>query len=400
MLSGKKIIVGVTGSIAAYKAALLVRLLVKDGAEVRVVMTEAASHFVGELTFSNLSQSEVFSGLWDGTWTEHVHLGTWADAMVIAPCTANTLAKMAHGICDNALTAVYLSSRCPVMVAPAMDADMYIHPSMERNLHLLKQDGIDVIEPGTGFLASGLHGQGRLAEPEEMLAAIRDRLQSTPLPLAGKKILISAGPTREHLDPVRFMSNGSTGTMGYALAAEAKRQGAEVTLVSGPCNPPIDPGVEPVRITSAADLFSAMVERAPDQDVVIMSAAVADYTPAQVADQKIKKKDGDLSIPMERTQDILKHLGAHKPPGQTLIGFALETQHGLANAQRKLEKKNLDFIVLNILSEKGAGFGTSTNKITLVDRNGGQQDFPLKSKTEVAKDILAHLSKQYAHEHP
>lgn len=400
MLSGKKIIVGVTGSIAAYKAALLVRLLVKDGAEVRVVMTEAATRFVGELTFSNLSQSEVFSGLWDGTWTEHVHLGTWADAMVIAPCTANTLAKMAHGICDNALTAVYLSSRCPVMVAPAMDADMYIHPSMERNLHLLKQDGIDVIEPGVGFLASGLHGQGRLAEPEEMLSAIRDRLQPTSLPLAGKKILISAGPTREHLDPVRFMSNGSTGTMGYALAAEATRQGAEVTLVSGPCNPPIDPGVEPVRITSAADLFAAMVERAPEQDVVIMSAAVADYTPAQVSDQKIKKKDGDLSIPMERTQDVLKHLGAHKPPGQTLIGFALETQHGLANAQRKLEKKNLDFIVLNILSEKGAGFGTSTNKITLVDRKGGHQDFPLKSKTEVAKDILAHLSKQYAHEHP
>ncbi len=415
MLAGKKIILGVTGSIAAYKAALLVRLLVKEGAEVRVVMTEAATRFVGALTFSNLSQNEVFYGLWDGTWTEHVHLGTWADMMIVAPCTANTLAKMSHGICDDALTAVYLSARCPVYIAPAMDADMYLHPSTARNLDQLTADGVRIIQPESGFLASGLHGKGRLAEPETILDQLKQDFSgsvsdlkvsgdantsgqingngdSPSLPLAGVKILISAGPTREHLDPVRFLTNGSTGTMGYALAAQAKALGAVVTLISGPCNPNIDPGVPPVKITSAADLFTAVTSRAPQQDVVIMAAAVADYTPADPSDQKIKKKDGDLSIPMERTQDILKYLGAHKPAGQVLVGFALETQNEVQNAQRKLESKNLDFIVLNSLAEKGAGFGTTTNKISLIDRNGGQQDFPLKDKTEVAKDILTHLA--------
>lgn len=392
MLSGKKIIVGVTGSIAAYKAALLVRLLVKEGAEVRVVMTEAATRFVGALTFSNLSQNEVFQGLWDGTWTEHVHLGTWADAMVIAPCTANTLARMSHGICDDALTAVYLSSRCPVYIAPAMDADMSVHPSTARNMEQLVKDGIRIVDSESGFLASGLHGKGRMAEPEVILDRIKADFSDAPQPLAGKKILISAGPTREHLDPVRFLTNGSTGTMGYALAAQAKRLGAEVTLISGPCNPSIDPGVEPIGITSAADLFDAVTSRAPQHDVIIMSAAVADYTPAAPSDQKIKKKEGDFSISMDRTQDILKYLGAHKTPGQILVGFALETQNELQNAKRKLESKNLDFIVLNSLADKGAGFGTSTNKVTLVDRNGGHQDFPVKDKTEVAKDILNHLA--------
>lgn len=291
MLSGKKIIVCVTGSIAAYKAALLVRLLVKEGAEVRVVMTEAATRFVAPLTFSNLSQNEVFNGLWDGTWTEHVHLGTWADLMIVAPCTANTLAKMSNGICDDALTAVYLSARCPVYIAPAMDADMYLHPSTARNLDQLTADGVRIIQPGSGFLASGLHGKGRLAEPEDIVAQLQSDLadpsDAPSLPLAGIKILISAGPTREHLDPVRFLTNGSTGTMGYAIAAQAKAMGATVTLVSGPCNPSIDPGVTPIKITSAADLFDAVTSRAPEQDVVIMSAAVADYTPIDTADQKI-----------------------------------------------------------------------------------------------------------------
>ncbi len=399
MLSGKKIIVGVTGSIAAYKAALLVRLLVKEGAEVRVVMTEAATRFVGALTFSNLSQHEVFVGLWDGTWSEHVHLGTWADIMVVAPCTAHSLAKFSHGICDDAISAVYLSARCPVYVAPAMDADMYTNPSTTRNLEQLDRDGVQIIESDSGFLASGLHGKGRLAEPEAILQRLKDDFQSEPSPLSGKKILITAGPTREHLDPVRFLTNGSTGTMGYEIAAEATARGAQVTLISGPVNPGIDPGVDPIRITSAADLFNTVNEHASEQDVIIMSAAVADYTPTDPSNRKIKKKDGDLAIPMERTKDVLKHLGHQKPPKQILVGFALETHNAMENALRKLESKNLDFIVLNSLSDPGAGFGTATNKITLVDRNGDHQEFPLKNKREVAKDILNHLAKKL-NEHP
>ncbi len=409
MLTGKKIIVGVTGSIAAYKAALLVRLLVKEGANVRVVMTDSATRFVSALTFSNLSQKEVFKGLWDGTWTEHVHLGTWADMMVIAPCTANTISKMSNGICDDALTAVYLSARCPVYIAPAMDADMFLHPSTTRNIDRLIVDGVRVFQPETGFLASGLHGKGRLAEPETIFEQLKQDFSSgtsnidaskkvyangnaPSLPLAGIKILISAGPTREHLDPVRFLTNGSTGTMGYALAAQAKKLGAAVTLVSGPCNPNIDPGVTPVTITSAEELFVAVTTRAPQQDVVIMTAAVADYTPSKPSNHKIKKKDGELSIPVERTRDILQYLGSNKPDGQILVGFALETQNELDSARQKLKSKNLDFIVLNSLAEKGAGFGPSTNKVTLIDRDGGHHEFPLKDKTEVAKDILNHLA--------
>lgn len=389
MLSGKKIIVGVTGSIAAYKAALLVRLLRKAEAEVRVVMTPDAERFVGEITFSNLSQQPVFSGLWSGDWTAHVHLGSWADLMVVAPATANTLAKMATGICDNALTAVYLAAKCPTLVAPAMDLDMYIHPTTARNLQQLEEDGVTVMQSDSGFLASGLHGKGRMPEPEAILEAIVHTL--TPKPLAGKKLLVSAGPTREHLDPVRFLTNGSTGSMGYAIALEAHRLGAEVTLVSGPVTPPIALPFDPVFVTSTKDMFEAVTARSDAQDIIVMAAAVGDYTPADYSSEKIKKGGGEFALPLARTTDILRHLGGQKPSGQILVGFALETQNEKENALRKLKAKNLDYIVLNSLRDKGAGFGKGTNKITLIDQNGGEERYPVKQKSEVARDILAKI---------
>lgn len=389
MLSGKKIIVGVTGSIAAYKAALLVRLLRKAEAEVRVVMTPDAERFVGEITFSNLSQQPVFRGLWTGDWTEHVHLGSWADLLVVAPATANTLAKMACGLCDNALTAVYLAAKCPTLVAPAMDLDMYIHPTTTRNLSQLEQDGVTVMPSDSGFLASGLQGKGRMPEPEAILEAIVHAL--TPKPLAGKKLLVTAGPTREHLDPVRFLTNGSTGSMGYAIALEAHRLGAEVTLVSGPVTPPIALPFEPVFVTSTKDMFEAVTARSDAQDIIVMAAAVGDYTPADYSTEKIKKGGGEMALPLARTTDILRHLGGQKPSGQILVGFALETQNEKENALRKLKAKNLDYIVLNSLRDKGAGFGKGTNKITLIDQNGGEERYPLKQKSEVARDILAKI---------
>lgn len=395
MLAGKKIILGITGSIAAYKAALLVRLLVKEGAEVKVVMTEAAKRFVGELTFSNLSQHPVFSGLWDGSWTEHVHLGAWADLMVVAPASANTLGKMANGICDNALLAVYLSAKCPVLVAPAMDADMYIHPATRRNLERLAADGVTVLEAGTGFLASGLHGAGRMAEPEEILQAVSAQFGLRHL--AGKKVLISAGPTREHIDPVRFISNGSTGTMGYALAAAAHQLGAEVTLVSGPIPPPMALPFAPVFVDSAQDMLEAILPRAAAQDFIIMTAAVGDYKPAEVATQKIKKGQDDLLLRLVRTQDILAQLGAQKPEGQVLVGFALETHDEEAYAKKKLAAKNLDFVVMNSLRDPGAGFGMDTNKITLFSRRGDAYLFPLKSKVELAQALWATILNDLQH---
>ena len=389
MLADKKIIVGITGSIAAYKAALLVRLFVAQGARVRVVMTESAKKFVGELTFSNLSQQPVFAGLWDGSWTEHVHLGGWADLMVVAPASANTLAKMAHGVCDNALTAVYLSAKCPVLVAPAMDADMYAHPSTLRNLAQLQADGVHVMRAGEGFLASGLHGAGRMAEPEEILAATVVAL--SPKPLAGKRVLLSAGPTREHIDPVRFISNGSTGTMGHALAREAARLGAQVTLVSGPVAIKDSPGIATLHVETAEEMFEAMTNHAATQDIVIMTAAVGDYRPLEVSPIKIKKGDENLVLTLGRTRDILKHLGEHKPAGQLLVGFALETNDEEANALGKMERKNLDFIVLNSLRDPGAGFGSSTNKITVFSRKGEMHNFELKGKDAVATDIWSVL---------
>ena len=389
MLKGKTIILGITGSIAAYKAVLLLRLLKKAGASVKVVTTTSVDHFVGALTLSTLSEQPVFSGLWEAGWSEHVALGTRADLMIVAPATANTIAKMAHGLCDNALTAVYLAARCPVMVAPAMDADMYIHPRTTANLRQLAMDGVEVLPVGQGYLASGLEGPGRMAEPEEIFDAILRRFSAGPL--SGKKVLISAGPTREAIDPVRFITNHSSGKMGYALAETARNLGATVTLVSGPVNLPAPTGIELVPVRSAADMFEAITSRASDQHIVIKSAAVADYTPAHPADQKMKKQEGDLRIELSRTRDILKYLGEHKPPHQILVGFALETNNALENAKSKLERKRLDLIVLNTLEDPGAGFGHDTNVVTLIDRHGHSSKLPKMSKQDVAQAIFDHI---------
>ena len=396
MLTGKKILIGVSGSIAAYKAAYLVRLLVKNGAEVRVITTDAARKFVTDLTFSNLSKNAVFHDLWGGTWTEHIHWGGWADLFIVAPATANTLAKFAHGLSDNALTAVYLGATCPVWVAPAMDADMFRHPQTQANLTHLQAQGVHIIPSGKGEHASGLMGPGRLAEPEEILEAIQGHFSDGPL--SGKKVLITAGPTAEAIDPVRYITNRSTGKMGYALAAVAHELGAEVTLISGPValdNPLPHPIVS---IRSAADLYEATVSRAGEQDIVIMAAAVADYTPAVTSDKKIKKKEGDLAIELVRTKDILKQIGSAKKTGQLFVGFALETHQELENAERKLKSKNLDFIVLNSLKDKGAGFGHDTNKITILDNNGGIIRYPLVSKTETARNIFNRILSSGNHE--
>jgi phosphopantothenoylcysteine decarboxylase / phosphopantothenate---cysteine ligase len=389
MLSGKKIIVGVTGSIAAYKAAPLVRLFVKEGAEVRVVVTQAAQKFVGDLTFSNLTQHPVFSDLWSGTWTEHVHLGTWADLMVIAPASANTLGKMAWGLCDNALTAVYLSARCPVMVAPAMDADMYAHPQTQRNLKQLENAGVEVIPVGVGFLASGLEGAGRMAEPEAIFERVKEFFGGDPL--KGIKVLITAGPTREYIDPVRFISNPSTGKMGYALAAEAHRLGAEVTLISGPVDASLRAPVEPVRVISADEMYEATMSRLKGQHLVIMTAAVGDYRTESVAKDKIKKADGGLTLDLVRTRDILATAGKQKESAQVLVGFALETENEIENARKKLEAKALDYIVLNSLRDAGAGFEKDTNLVTLLNKRGDVERYPLESKTAVARMLLARI---------
>jgi phosphopantothenoylcysteine decarboxylase/phosphopantothenate--cysteine ligase len=389
MLSGKKIILGISGSIAAYKSVYLLRLLKKAGAEVQVVCTPSVDHFVGELSFSSLSGRQVFQDLWDENWSAHVEIGTWADLMIVAPATANTLAKMAHGLCDNALLAVYLAARCPLMIAPAMDADMYIHPATQTNLKTLEGFGYQILPPGTGFLASGLEGPGRLMEPEEIFARVEAHF--APGPLQGKKVLITAGPTQEAIDPVRFISNHSTGKMGYALAAEARSLGAEVTLVSGPTHLPPPAEVATLQVKSAQEMYQAVMEQVADQDIIVMSAAVGDYRPAEVADQKIKKKEGDMAIRLTRTPDILKAVGEQKKPHQLLVGFALETHNEKENAWAKLKRKHLDLIVLNSLRTPGAGFAHDTNQITLLDKAGGEKQFPLKAKTQVAKDIFQQI---------
>lgn len=390
-MKGKNILLGVSGGIAAYKAVYLLRLLKKAGATVRVIMTPDSERFVGELTFAALSDKPVFKGLWSEAWSEHVEAGLWADLLLVAPATAQTLAKFAHGFCDNALTAVYLAARCPVMVAPAMDVDMYQHPRTQGNLHTLRQDGVHVLPSGVGFLASGLQGPGRLLEPEEIFQHVAQLLQADR-PLAGKKLLLTAGPTQEALDPVRYISNHSSGKMGYALAKAAHRLGATVTLVSGPTVLPPPEGVETVSVLSAQDMYEAVITRAEDQDIFIMAAAVADFTPMEVAEQKIKKGNReDMVIRLKKTPDILASVGAQKRADQLLIGFALETHDEEANARKKLEKKNLDGIVLNSLRHPGAGFAHDTNQVTWLDRAGHQQAFPLKSKEEVAKDILTEV---------
>lgn len=391
MLHGKKILVGVTGSIAAYKSAFLVRLLVKAGAEVKVVMTPASHEFITPLTLSTLSKNPALSEFVrnsSGEWNNHVELGLWADALVIAPASANTISKMARGACDNLLLAVYLSARCPVMVAPAMDLDMLQHPSTKENLATLIRFGNYIIEPNHGELASGLVGTGRMAEPEEILKYIEQFFKKIE-PLSGKTALVTAGPTHEAIDPVRFIGNHSTGKMGYAIAEELAQQGATVHLVSGPTSlHTIHPAIHVKKVMSAEEMYQACQEIFPKTDISVLAAAVADYKPLIRADQKIKKKDETLSLELTKTHDIAATLGKQKVNGQLIVGFALETENEKANAQSKLESKNFDLIVLNSLNDEGAGFGHDTNKITILDRHQKATSYELKSKKELAKDIV------------
>ncbi|KAB5491916.1 MULTISPECIES: bifunctional phosphopantothenoylcysteine decarboxylase/phosphopantothenate--cysteine ligase CoaBC [Flagellimonas] len=391
MLGGKNILLGISGGIAAYKTTFLVRLLIKAGAQVKIVMTESASSFVSPLTLSTLSKNPVlldFVNEEDGsiTWNNHVELGLWADIMLIAPATANTLSKMANGTCDNLLLATYLSAKCPVYFAPAMDLDMYKHPSTKNSIEKLESFGNTMIPAETGELASGLHGEGRMAEPENIISFIEADL-AKELPLSGKKVLITAGPTYEAIDPVRFLGNHSSGTMGFELAKRAANLGAKVILVSGPTYLNLEhSSVELIRVTSAREMYDACHRHYKNMDVAICAAAVADYRPKKVATEKIKKKDGDMQIELERNPDILLSLGEQKTH-QFLVGFALETENELENAKGKLKRKNLDGIVLNSLKEDGAGFGSGTNKITFIDKNLHIKTFGLKTKPEVASDI-------------
>lgn len=390
-LAGKNIVIAVCGSIAAYKIASLIRLLVKAEAKVNVVMSKEATAFITPLTLSTLSKNPVLIDYYQpntGEWNNHVEIALNADYILVAPATANTLAKMANGFCDNLLTAVYLSAKCPVLFAPAMDLDMWKHPSTQSNINKLGSYGNILIPPGKGELASGLVGEGRLAEPEEILDFLV-KFSETGLPLAGKKALVSAGPTYEAIDPVRFIGNHSSGKMGYAIATQLEELGADVTLVSGPSALKLPKGVDTISVTSAAEMLHACEEHFEAADIVVMSAAVADYTPVEVASQKIKKKENELSIELKKTVDILATLGAKKKENQLLVGFALETNNELENAKDKLIRKNLDFIVLNSMQDKGAGFATDTNKVTIIDRSGNTREFSLKSKEEVAKDICS-----------
>ncbi|MDG3581683.1 bifunctional phosphopantothenoylcysteine decarboxylase/phosphopantothenate--cysteine ligase CoaBC [Galbibacter pacificus] len=398
ILSGKKVLLGITGGIAAYKSAYLVRLLIKAGASVKVVMTENAKDFVTPLTLSTLSKNKVYTSFTDEeeeneVWNNHVDLGLWADIFVIAPATANTLSKMASGTSDNFLLATYLSAKCPVYFAPAMDLDMYQHPSTKKSFKTLQSFGNIIIPAGHGELASGLIGQGRMAEPEEIIAFIEKDIVSK-LPLKGKKVLITAGPTYEAIDPVRFIGNHSSGKMGYALAATAVNLGAEVFLISGPTHLDIQHShIKLVRITSAEEMYNAVHQVYNQVDMAILSAAVADYKPATVASQKIKKKTAVMQIDLAPTKDILASLGEIKEK-QFLVGFALETNNELENAKNKLSSKNLDAIVLNSLNDKGAGFGKPTNKVTFIDKNLTEVAFSLKPKQEVAADIFNEILKR------
>lgn len=396
MLQGKKILLGITGSIAAYKAALLVRLLVREGAEVQVVMTAAAQEFITPLTLSTLSRRPVLSQLMEaGEWTNHVKLGRWADLMVIAPASANTLARMASGISDNLLVAVYLSAVCPVMIAPAMDADMWAHPATRDNLALLASRGHTVLAVDSGELASGLSGAGRMQEPEAILQAVTSEF-SASVSLEGKRALVTAGPTYEPLDPVRFIGNHSSGKMGIALAGELARAGCIVQLVLGPVPaPPPRPGVTLHPVRTAAEMRDDCIRLAEESDIILMAAAVADYRPVAPLDHKMKKKADAFSLNLEKTPDILKELGRVKKPGQFLGGFALETDHEEAHALAKLAAKRLDMIVLNSLRDEGAGFGADTNKVTIFTAAGGRMVFPLKSKTAVARDIVGIVSEAF-----
>jgi len=417
-LSGRKILMGVTGGIAAYKSALLVRLLKRSGAEVQVLMTPDAERFISALTLGTLSEREVLTDIFpenaEGSWTKHITLGLWADLFVVAPATAQTIAKLAHGFSDTMLTVTALAARCPLLVCPAMDHDMYIHPAVQDNLERLRGLGYAVMEADSGELASGLVGQGRMPEPEAILQRVVqaiERREATPpvasgdsasaeaIPappstappvLAGKTVLVTAGPTREPIDPVRVFTNRSTGTMGFALAAAAQALGGDVTLVAGPTALPTPAGVTRVNVETAAEMHAAVDARA-DAALVIMAAAVADYTPATVAESKLKKDEAGLTLHFERTVDILAALGQQKRPGQQLIGFALETDNGVAHARQKLQRKNLDWIALNRANEVGAGFGPGTNRITLLGADGSRTELATQPKPAIARALLLHV---------
>ena len=387
MLAGKKILIGISGSIAAYKIPILVRLLIKEGAEVKVVMTEAAKDFVSKLTLSTLSKSPVLDNLFDETaWANHVMLGRWADIMLVAPLSCNTLSKMATGACDNLLMAIYLSATCPVVAAPAMDEDMWHHPTTKQNLNTLKANGNYIIPAEHGELASGLIGEGRMAEPESILQFLNDFF-NVQHSLKGKKALITAGPTYEAIDPVRFIGNHSSGKMGYAIAGELAKRGAEVILVSGPVSQSVPAGnIRVIHTVSASDMFEACMQY-QDSDIAVMSAAVADFTPVEVASQKIKKGEGEMQIQLRKTEDILAALGKHKNANQLLVGFALETENEEINALKKLKNKNADLIILNSLNDLGAGFGKETNRVSFYYKDGTKKTFETKTKTSVARDI-------------
>ncbi len=392
VLEGKHILLGISGSIAAYKSASLIRLLIKQGAEVKVIMTKAATQFISPLTISTLSKEPVFTDFMESDeWSNHVELGLWADVFLIAPCTATTLSKLADGLADNMLIASYLSAKCPVMLAPAMDLDMWKHGSTKDNLEKVESFGNVVIPVGHGELASGLVGDGRMAEPEDIVSFLNDYFERTQ-DLAGKRVLITAGPTYEHIDPVRFIGNHSSGKMGIALAEECLSRGAKVTLVLGPSKLQADEACSQlINVNTAKEMYDASAKSHAKTDIAIFAAAVADYTPVKTAKQKIKKKDGNLKIELKRTKDIAGLLGKKKTKQQLHIGFALETQKGIANAQSKLERKNFDMIVLNSLKDKGAGFKGDTNKVTIFTKDGNSKKYPLKSKKKVAEDIVNHI---------
>ena len=399
MLTGKKIVLGITGSIAAYKSCLIIRELIKSGAEVQVVITPAGKEFITPITLSALTHKPVVSEFFsqkDGTWNSHVDLGLWADAMVIAPCTAATLGKMANGVADNMLITTYLSMKAPVFIAPAMDLDMYKHPSTQKNIETLRSFGNYIIEPGSGFLASGLEGKGRMEEPENIVKAldkffsVSSESQSTLFDLIGKKILITAGPTYEKIDPVRFIGNYSSGKMGFALAEECARRGAKVVLVAGPVSLTCSDGIQRVNVESSKEMFEAAVGVFPDCDAAILCAAVADFRPEAIAEEKIKRVGDDLVLKLKPTQDIAAAIGRIKRQSQRIVAFALETNEEENNAQRKLEKKNADFIVLNSTRIPGTTFQADDNQITIINKEGKKR-YAKKPKTEVARDIIDEL---------
>ncbi len=390
-LENKKIILGITGSIAAYKSAVLLRLMIKEGAEVQVVITESGKQFITPVTLSALSGKPVISqffGTSDGTWNSHVDLGLWADLMLVAPATASTIGKMANGIADNMLVTTYLSAKCPVFVAPAMDLDMFSHPSTQKNISILKEFGNSIIDPALGELASGLEGKGRMEEPENIVEIIVEHFNRKKK-LLNKTFLVTAGPTYEKIDPVRFIGNYSSGKMGYAIAETLADEGARVILISGPVSVSTNKkNIDLIPVESASEMYSESVKLFPKVDGAMMSAAVADFTPSKVEDQKTKRGKINWELSLKPTQDIARKLGELKRENQILAGFALETMNEKENAWKKLKSKNLDFIVLNSLNDVGAGFGVDTNKITIIDKNNNQEDFELKSKKEVAHDIV------------